>query len=100
VLGQVNDEPTQRPLVQVSLVVQALLSEHGAVSLLVYKQPTLGLHVSDVQGLLSLQTTADDCEQTKLRHVSFVVQGFKSSQAVPLGLFVHVGIRPQVGQLL
>src|SRR5439155_769039 len=46
--------PWHNPPLQVSPVVQKLLSSHGAV-LFVYTQPVCELHASSVHGLLSLQ---------------------------------------------
>src|SRR6266481_1479572 len=65
--------PTQLPPLQVSLVVQALLSLHGLV-LLVWTHPVAGLHVSVVQTLLSLQFGAGPPTQLPPLQVSLVVQ--------------------------
>ena len=46
--------PLHDPPLQVSLVVQALPSVHGAL-LLAYAQPVAGLQASSVQGLPSVQ---------------------------------------------
>jgi hypothetical protein len=75
--------PTQPPPLQVSFVVQALPSLHGAV-LLVWTHPVDGSHVSSVQPLLSLQLGAAPPTQPPPLHVSLVVQALPSSQGAVL----------------
>jgi hypothetical protein len=70
--------PTQAPAVQVSLVVQALLSEQGSV-LSTWTQPIAGLHESSVQPFESLQFGAAPPTQVPAAQVSLVVQALPSS---------------------
>src|SRR5256886_13384457 len=70
--------PTQPPLLQVSLMVQAFPSLQGAV-LAVWTQPVLGLQVSSVQTLPSSQLGARPLTQTPPLHRSLRVQAFPSS---------------------
>src|SRR3990170_402184 len=71
--------PTQVPPEQVSFVVQAFPSLHGAV-LLVFTQPVTGLQASSVQGLPSSQFRRGPPEHAPSAHRSFVVHTFPSSQ--------------------
>src|SRR5439155_805055 len=70
--------PTQPPLLQVSLVVQALPSLQGAV-LAVWTQPPAASHVSVVQTLPSSQATGVNAQPRVGSQVS-VVQAFPSLQ--------------------
>ncbi len=82
---QVLAVPLHLPVVQMSGLVQALLSLHElpSVTLLNTHLPVLVSHTSLVQGLLSLQTS---CVPTHLplAHASLLLQGLPSSQPVPL----------------
>src|SRR5439155_1087463 len=82
----VGDAPPTngRPL-QVSLVVQALPSLQGSV-LLPWRQPVVGSQLSSVQRLLSLQLSAGPPAQRPWLQVSLVVQALPSVQGA--GLFV------------
>ena len=73
----------QLPPPHVSPVVQGLPSSQAAV-LFAKTHPVPGLHESLVQGLLSLQTVADPAWHVPPPHVSPVVQGLPSSQALVL----------------
>ena len=64
--------PAHAPPAQVSFVVQAFTSSHGAV-LFVNTHPVAGTHVSSVQTLPSLQGSAAPPLQTPAAQVSFVV---------------------------
>jgi len=75
--------PTQTPPEQVSFVVQALPSLHGAV-LFKRTQPLAGLHESSVQALPSLQLGGAPPTQTPPEQVSFVVQALPSLQGLVL----------------
>ena len=66
--------PTQPPLLQVSLVVQAFPSLQGAV-LALWTQPVLGLQVSSVQTLPSSQLRAVPTQRPPVQ-TSPVVQAF------------------------
>lgn len=79
----------QLPPEQVSPVVQAFPSLHGAALFVKTHTPVAGLHVSVVHTLLSLQTTAAPGWQLPPEHVSPVVQAFPSLHAVPLGTPEH-----------
>jgi hypothetical protein len=71
------------PPPQVSPVAQAFPSSHGFV-LFVNTQPAAGSHVSDVQTLLSLHTTALPGWQVPPPHVSPAVQASPSSHETVL----------------
>jgi hypothetical protein len=77
--------PTHDPPAQVSLVVQALPSLHGA-ALLVCVQPVAGLQASSVQTLPSSQFGAGPPTQLPPEQVSAVVQAFPSSQGSVFGV--------------
>ena len=79
----IGDPGWQLPPPQVSPVVHALPSSQGLV-LLANTHPVAGLHESFVHGLLSLQTVADPAWHVPPPHVSPVVQGLPSSQALVL----------------
>jgi hypothetical protein len=76
-LQSVGPPGPQLPPLQVSPVVQALPSEHGAV-LLTYSQPVCGLQLSSVQTLPSLQFGAGPPTQAPPLQASAVVQAFPS----------------------
>jgi hypothetical protein len=80
--------PTHTPAEQVSLVVQALPSLHGAV-LLVKTHPVAGAQVSSVHGLLSLHTSAAPPTQAPAEQVSLVVQVLPSLQGAVLLVKTH-----------
>ncbi len=77
--------PPQMPLVQASAVVHARPSSHKvpSVTLPNTQTPVLGLQLSDVQALLSLQTLATPL-QTPAWQVSPLVQALPSLQLPPL----------------
>jgi len=75
--------PTQAPPTQVSLVVHALPSLHGA-ALLVCVQPVAGLQASSVHTLPSLQLGGAPPTQTPPAQVSLVVHELPSLQATVL----------------
>jgi hypothetical protein len=78
----------QEPALQVSPVVQALLSLQGSVLGTWMQAPSLGLHVSSVQTLLSLQILAAPATQVPaLLHLSAMVQPLPSSQVVFVARF-------------
>src|SRR5207302_91428 len=77
--------PTQTPPAQVSAVVQALPSLHGAV-FGVFRQPPAGSQASSVQGLPSLQLSAGPPTQTPPAQVSAVVHGLPSLHGPGVGL--------------
>jgi hypothetical protein len=74
---------TQLPPLQVSLVVQASPSSHGAL-LLVWTHPVAGLQLSSVQTFPSLQFGAGPPTQLPPLHVSLVVQALPSSHGALL----------------
>jgi len=76
--------PMHMPALQTSLVVQALPSSQ-AKRLAVLVQPLIGSHESVVQTLPSSQLGGGPPTQVPAAQVSAEVQGFPSSQAVPLG---------------
>jgi hypothetical protein len=78
--------PTHTPAEQVSLVVQALPSLHGAV-LLVKTHPVAGAQESSVQTLLSLQVIPVPAH-TPAVHTSPLVQALPSSHTVPSATLV------------
>src|SRR5438093_394905 len=80
--------PTQPPLLQVSLVVQAFPSLQGAV-LALWTQPVLGLQVSSVQTLPSSQLGARPPTHTPPPHRSLRVQAFPSSHEAVLFVWTH-----------
>jgi hypothetical protein len=80
--------PTQAPLLQVSLVVQALPSSHGAL-LLVLTQPVCSSQLSSVQTLLSLQLGGGPPTQAPPLQASAVVQALPSSHELLLGTNVQ-----------
>src|SRR6266849_1679369 len=80
------------PPLQVSLLVQASPSLHGAV-LLLCTQPVAGLHESSVQTLLSLQLGGDPPTHEPRAQVSLVVQAFPSLH----GLVLLVCTQPVTG---
>ncbi len=82
-VGQIIGEPIHCPLIQISPLVHKLLSEQLPPFKFEETQPLVGLQISAVQGLLSLQTKVEPPVQTSLEQVSLVVQAFKSSQGVP-----------------
>jgi hypothetical protein len=63
--------------------VQALLSLHAAL-VSVLTQPVAGLHVSDVQALLSLQSRAPPPTHAPPEQASPIVQALPSSHAAAL----------------
>ena len=65
----------QRPPPQVSPVVQAFPSLHGAV-LFVWTQPVAGSQLSSVHGLLSLQSTAEPAQCAAQESVITIVSTF------------------------
>jgi len=71
--------PVQLPPWQVSVGVQALPSSQ-VLALGVWVHPVVGLHVSSVQGLLSLQVSAVPLAHSPSEQVSPVVQGLPSLQ--------------------
>ena len=75
--------PRQAPPEQVSAVVQALASLHGAV-LFAWTQPVAGLHESSVQTFPSSQFGAGPPRQAPPEQVSAVVQALASSQGAVL----------------
>src|SRR5712692_9715361 len=87
-----GDPPTHEPRAQVSLVVQAFPSLHGAV-LLVCAHPVAGLHESSVQTLPSSQLGAGPPMQVPPLQVSLVVQALPSLQ----GLVLLVCTQPVTG---
>jgi hypothetical protein len=75
--------PTHQPLRQVSLVVQASPSSHGAV-LLVFVQPICASQTSSVHSSPSSQKSLRGVPpHTPPLHVSFTVQSTPSSQGAP-----------------
>jgi len=78
--------PTHTPAEQVSFVVQALPSLHGAV-LLVKTHPVAGAQESSVQTLLSLQVIPVPAH-TPAVHTSPLVQALPSSHTVPSATLV------------
>jgi hypothetical protein len=76
------------PPPQVSSVVQASPSSQATV-LFVKTHPDAGSHVSVVQGLSSLQTTAVPGWQAPAPQVSPVVHALPSSQAIVLFVKTH-----------
>jgi hypothetical protein len=80
--------PTQVPLLQVSPVVQASLSSHGAV-LLVWTHPVLELQLSSVQTSPSLQLGGGPPTQVLPLQASLVVQALPSSHELLLGTNVQ-----------
>ena len=80
--------PTQAPLAQVSLVVQALPSSQDA-ALLVLRQPVAGSHESSVQPLASSQSRALPPMQAPPVQASFVVQALPSSHTKLLFAWTH-----------
>jgi hypothetical protein len=74
--------PTHAPLLQVSFVVHALPSSHGAV-LFVFTQPLTGSHESSVHTLPSSQFGGNPPTHAPLPQVSLVVQASPSSHATP-----------------
>src|SRR6266849_184134 len=87
-----GDPPTHEPRAQVSLVVQAFPSLHGAV-LLVCAHPVAGLHEPSVQTLPSSQLGAGPPMQVPPLQVSLVVQALPSLQ----GLVLWVCTQPVTG---
>jgi hypothetical protein len=75
--------PAQVPAAQMSPLVQALASSHGAV-LFTCVQPVAGLQASLVHTLPSSQLGGAPPTQTPPEQVSFVVQALPSSQAAVL----------------
>ena len=75
-----------------SFVVQALLSLHGLL-LLVWTQPELGLQLSSVQGLPSLQLGGGPPTQAPPLQVSSVVQALPSLHV----LLLLVWTQPELG---
>jgi hypothetical protein len=69
--------PTHAPPEQVSFVVQAFPSLHGAL-LLTYTHPVAGLHESSVHALPSLQFGGGPPAHVPPAQVSFVVQALPS----------------------
>ena len=74
--------PAQAPLLQASLVVQALLSLH-AMPLFVWMQPDAGLHPSVVQTFPSLQLGATPGLHVPFWHVSTPLHALPSEHDVP-----------------
>jgi hypothetical protein len=87
--------PWQLPPEHTSSVVQAFPSLHAFV-LLVWTQPVPGLHVSSVQGLLSLQSRAVPAWQLPPEHTSPVVQAFPSLHGAVLLVKTHPVANVQV----
>ncbi len=79
---------THVPVTQASPTVQVLPSVHAPL-LLTWTQPLLGTHASSVQGLLSLQSTADPPIQLPFAHVSPVVHAEPSLQGSALFVVVQ-----------
>src|SRR2546428_10148826 len=90
--------PTQPPLLQVSLVVQAFPSLQGAV-LAVWTQPVLGLQVSSVQTLPSSQLGARPLTQTPPLHRSLRVQAFASSHDAASFVWTHPAVGLQLSSV-
>ena len=80
--------PAHAPPLQVSDVVQALLSLQGAV-FSAWTHPVIGSHESSVQILSSSQLGALPPTHTPLAQVSAVVQASPSSHAFVLGAWTH-----------
>jgi len=87
--------PTHDPAAQVSLVVHALPSSHGAV-FGVLTHPVAGLHESSVQPLESLQFGGGPPTQAPMLQVSLVVHALPSSQGAVLGVATHPVAASQV----
>jgi hypothetical protein len=94
--------PIQTPPEQTSPVVQALLSEHGAVLLVKTQAPVAGLHESSVQTLLSLHTVGAPDTQTPPEQVSPVVQALLSEHGAVLSVKTQpvAGLHESVVQTL
>jgi hypothetical protein len=90
--------PTHVPPEQVSFVVQALLSSHGAV-LLVYTHPVAGLQLSSVHGFVSAQFGGGPPTQVPPEQVSFVVQALLSLHAAVLLVCTHPVARLQLSSV-
>src|SRR5437867_1879335 len=84
--------PAHAPPLQVSFVVQALPSLHGAV-LFVWTQPVAGVQESSVQGLPSLQFGGGPPAHAPPLQVSFVVQALPSLH----GAVLFVWTQPAAG---
>ncbi len=87
--------PAQLPVAQVSPLVQALPSSHGAVDA-VPIQPEPGSQLSRVQGLPSLQTFSDPALQTPPAQTSCSVHGLPSSH----GAVLATDLQPSTGSQL
>ena len=81
--SQIIELPRQRPDMQKSFTVHALLSLHELVLSFVKKQPVAGLQELSVQGLLSSQMMGEPA-QAPLEQTSFAVQALLSLQALVL----------------
>ena len=80
--------PTHVPREHLSVVVQALLSLHGA-TLFEWTQPLAGLQLSSVHTLPSLQLGAGPPTHFPAEHLSAVVQALPSSHAFVLFVNTH-----------
>jgi hypothetical protein len=77
--------PTHAPFEHLSPIVHTLLSLHATPLFGVYAQPVVGLQLSVVQGLLSLQLSfVPGPHAPAAVHLSPVVQAFPSLQAAPV----------------
>ena len=76
--------PAHLPLLQASFWLHALPSSHGAL-LAKYKQPWIGLQLSEVQGLVSSQLAAAPETQLPASHLSPTVHASPSLQKLPPG---------------
>ena len=84
----VGEPGAQLPPLQVSPVVQASPSSHGAL-LLLWTHPVAGLQLSSVQTFPSLQFGAGPPTQLPPLHVSLVVHALPSSQGALLLVWTH-----------
>src|SRR3989442_1511122 len=87
--------PTPVPPLQVSFVVQALPSLHGAV-LFVWTQPVAGLQLSVVQTFPSSQFGAGPPTHVPPLQVSFVVHGLPSLHGAVLFVWTQPAARLQL----
>jgi hypothetical protein len=96
--------PLHAPALQISPVVQASPSLHGAPFCGAVTQPTLGSQLSEVQGLLSLHTSLAPPVHTApvdpTVHASPLVQALPSSQGWPIaGELRQPAVRSQVSKV-
>ncbi len=89
----------QAPFAHTSPMVQALLSEQGAVLLVNTQAPVVVLQVSSVQTLLSSHTLAGPGKQTPPEHASFVVQALPSLHGAVLLVCTHPDAGSQVSSV-